>query len=109
MRLSATKLFFIAIVILSSLSGYSQKINHYQKNNLELIYFGNRYSYLMPHVVGTFDNAFDFHKAYWNYNTSTINVVLSDFSDIGYGGAITIPRNNLSIGIEPYSFAFGAH
>ncbi|HPS12401.1 MAG TPA: hypothetical protein PLB87_03935 [Prolixibacteraceae bacterium] len=106
MRLSVTKFILLTIIVLSSLSGYSQKINHYQKNNLELIYFGNRYSYLMPHVVGTYENAFNFHKKYWNYHTSTINVVLSDFSDIGYGGAIAIPRNNLSIGIEPYSFAF---
>ncbi|HQQ12313.1 MAG TPA: hypothetical protein PK855_04080, partial [Bacteroidales bacterium] len=40
---------------------FSQKINRFRTNEMELIYFGKRYSYLMPHVAGTFHNALDFH------------------------------------------------
>lgn len=73
---------------------------------MELIYFGNRYSYLMPHVAGTFHNALDFHRALWNYQHQKTYVLLTDFEDDGHGGAITTPFNMVILGISPFNFAF---
>lgn len=86
--------------------GFSQRVFHYKKDGLELTYFGNRYSYLIPYVVGSYDNAIDFHKTCWDYDPHKVDVQLNDFSDFGHGGAMVMPQNNVSLGIEPYSFAF---
>jgi len=58
---------------------FSQKINRFKTDEMELIYFGKRYSYLMPHVARTFHNALDFHKAHWNYPHKMTYVMLTDF------------------------------
>ncbi len=84
----------------------SQQIYHYQTNELELVYFGKRYSYLVPHVVATFQNAMRFHKSLWSYQNNGTHVMLTDFSDFGNGGATALPNNQLFIGIEPYGYAF---
>jgi len=84
----------------------AQQISHYEKDGIELIYFGKRYSYLIPHVVGTYENALEFHKTCWNYDHKKTQVILNDFSDFGHGGAMVMPTNHVSLGIEPYSFAF---
>lgn len=85
---------------------FSQKINRFRTNEMELIYFGKRYSYLMPHVAGTFHNALDFHKSHWSYNHQKTYVLLTDFEDDGHGGAVTMPVNTIILGISPFNFAF---
>ncbi|MBN1927227.1 MAG: hypothetical protein JW798_15445 [Prolixibacteraceae bacterium] len=94
------------IFLLFCLSGKTQEVYSYQQNDLELIYFSKRYSYLVPHAVGTFNNAIGLHKSYWDYDHPKTNVILNDFSDYGHGGAIVMPQNMVFLGIEPYSFAF---
>jgi len=83
-----------------------QNVYHYQTSNLELVYFGKRYSYMVPHVVGTYQNAMRFHESLWNYRNPGTHVLLNDFSDFGSGGATALPNNQVIIGIEPYSYAF---
>ncbi len=85
---------------------YGQRINRFSTNEMELIYFGNRYSYLMPHVAGTFHNALEFHKKHWDYAHNRTYVLLTDFEDNGHGGAIVMPENMVIIGISPFNYAF---
>lgn len=73
---------------------------------MELIYFGKRYSYIMPHVARTFHNAIGFHEKYWDYKHKTTYVMLTDFEDNGHGGAITMPFNWVVLGISPFDYAF---
>ncbi len=84
----------------------AQRINLYQSDDFDLIYFGKRYSFLVPHVAGTYRNAITFHNRLWNYQGGKTTIVLNDFSDFGHGGAIVMPLNQVFLGIEPYSFAF---
>lgn len=93
-------------VILSSFVVPAQQISHLKTGNLDLIYFGKRYSYLLPHVSQTYRNAMNFHSKFWNYRDTTTYVILSDFQDMGHGGAIAMPFSQVQLGIEPYSFAF---
>ncbi|HPR33722.1 MAG TPA: hypothetical protein PLK12_16595, partial [Prolixibacteraceae bacterium] len=86
--------------------GVTQDLFHYRQKNLELIYFGKRYSYMMPHAVATYDNALSFHTSFWDYQPDNNIVILNDFSDVGHGGATVTPQNQIFIGIEPYSLAF---
>lgn len=85
---------------------HAQLINSVTKDNLHLVYFGNRYSYIVPHVRQTYLNAMDFHKRFWPYRDTTTYVFLTDFEDSGHGGAIAMPYNQVILGIGPYSFAF---
>jgi hypothetical protein len=97
-----------SLILLTGLTGTvsGQKINRFTTSEMELIYFGNRYSYLMPHVARTFHNALDFHKALWDYQHDKTYVLLTDFEDDGHGGAITNPFNMIILGISPFNFAF---
>lgn len=99
--------FFCACLFLAN-SGEisSQLINKTTAGNLELIYFGKRYSYLLPHVLKTHENAMSFHRKFWSYNDTTSSVVLNDFEDSGHAGALVMPFSQVQIGIEPYGFAF---
>lgn len=101
---------FIFIVILLFVVGSKelngQQINHFKTDKLDLIYFGERYSYLLPHVVGTYENAMAFHAMFWSYKNFTANVLLNDFEDFGHASALVMPFSQVQMGIEPYSFAF---
>ena len=95
-------------VIIPGLPGilHAQLINSVKKDDLHLVYFGNRYAYLVPHVYQTYLNAMNFHSKFWPYRDTTTYVFLTDFEDSGHGGAIAMPYNQVILGIEPYSFAF---
>jgi len=86
-------LIIIGLQLLIAYPCFSQRVFKYEKNDVELIYFGKRYSYMMPHVIGTFDHAIGFHKNLWEYNHKRTNVLLTDFSDFGHGGARVVPVN----------------
>ena len=83
-----------------------QRISRFTTDEMELIYFGKRYSYLMPHVASTFHNAMNFHKLLWNYDHDMTYVLLTDFEDDGHGGAMVMPVNLVILGISPFNHAF---
>ena len=103
------KLYLITLLLIGTCWGQtasSQNINRLKEGNLDLIYFGKRYSYLLPHVSQTYQNAMGFHSRFWDYRDTTTYVVLNDFEDMGHGGAIAMPFSQVQLGISPYSFAF---
>ncbi len=102
------KYLFLCVLFLAGFlpRGNAQNINLYQADDFDLVYFGKRYSFLVPHVAGTYRNAMNFHRTLWDYPPSKTNIILNDFSDFGHGGAIVMPINQVFLGIEPYSFAF---
>jgi hypothetical protein len=105
------QIFIRGILLLFLVSGtatmlFGQKINRFKTDEMELIYFGKRYSYLMPHVARTYHNALDFHKKHWDYDHKMTYVMLTDFEDDGHGGAIVMPYNMVILGISPFNFAF---
>jgi hypothetical protein len=103
-RRGFTLLMLLLAGYLQPLSG--QRIHRFGTSEMELIYFGKRYSYLMPHVARTFHNALDFHKVHWDYPHRATYVMLSDFEDDGHGGAIVMPVNMVVLGISPFNYAF---
>lgn len=96
----------VLVCLLPSIAIYAQRINRFSTNEMELIYFGIRYAYLMPHVAGTFHNALAFHKKHWEYAHKRTYVLLTDFEDNGHGGAIVMPENMVILGISPFNYAF---
>jgi len=101
------RLILLSIFLLAGTQNVSaQQINHLKVDNLDLNYFGNRYSYLLPHVSKTYENAMSFHRNFWDYSDTTTYVILNDFEDAGHAGAIAMPFSQVQMGIEPYGFAF---
>ncbi|MFH0762184.1 MAG: hypothetical protein V2A67_11840 [Bacteroidota bacterium] len=97
----------LSVFLWSGTTGlFAQRINHVKVDNLDLIFFGKRYDYLLPHVSQTYANAMAFHHNLWNYEDTTLYVVLNDFEDHGHAGALVMPFSQVQIGIEPYGFAF---
>lgn len=94
------------LLLLLSSAVSAQDIHRFRTNQLELLYFGKRYSFLMPQVVSTYTNAQNFHRTYWDLDTTTNYVVLTDFEDDGHGGAMVMPHNQVILGIAPFNYAF---
>ncbi len=101
--------FLIVLVLLSLLFVpvvYSQ-FSVLQTPNLRLIYFGDHVSYIIPHMGRCFENSLEFHRKLFDYTPSEeVTVYLHDVNDYGTGGTRSIPWNYLSIGIEPYDYAY---
>ena len=95
----------ISLLLLPAVSP-GQTITQKDTERVQLVYFGERYTYMTPHVLRTFFNAMDFHEELWDYDPDKIYVMLNDFQDYGTGGAITMPLNQVFIGIGPYNFAY---
>jgi hypothetical protein len=99
------------VLIIQIIAGYSfllpaQKINVFRTSELELVYFGKRYSYITPHVARTFHNALNLQTKRWDYNHDKTFMFLTDFEDDGHGGAIVMPNNLIIAGIAPFNFSF---
>ena len=84
----------------------AQDISRQRSGNMELIWFGSRFNYLLPHVSYSYHNAMAFHRQFWGYTDTTTYVLINDFEDMGHGGAIAMPFSQVILGIEPYGFAF---
>ena len=93
--------FILALPFISA-----QRISQYATEEMRLLYFGKRYSYLMPHAARTFHNALQFHTSHWNYPHPGTSILLNDFDDDGHGGAIVMPENMIVLGIAPFNYAF---
>ena len=100
------KIIFTVIFIITTIQLHSQ-VMEYSYEDLDLFYFDPRHSYLIPHAAGTFVNAMEFHKKFWDYTPSEdVQILLNDFSDDGNGGTIVIPWNFISLGIAPFEYTF---
>ncbi|MCK4699483.1 MAG: hypothetical protein KAT38_04100, partial [Bacteroidales bacterium] len=97
-------IFFLAF--LSAKSVYTQ-IYQYNTPDLRLIYLTKGYSYMIPHMARSYENAMQFHKIFWDYEPSEeVTIILNDFTDVGNGGTLVIPWNMLSIGIAPFNYSY---
>ncbi len=106
MQTSRLILQFIISVLFLYIPATAQNIHQLDSDRVQLVYLGKRYTYLTPHVLRTYDNAMQFHQELWDYDPGKVYVLLNDFQDYGNGGAITMPLNQVFIGIGAYSFAF---
>ncbi len=100
------KSFIITLIFIGSSTLTAQQISLLKVKNMNMVYLGKRYSYLLPHVSKSYENAMAFNRKLWNYKDSTVNIFLNDFQDMGHGGASAMPFNTVELGVEPYSFAF---
>ena len=75
--------------------------------DLNLLYYDEQQSYVVPHLTRCFENSLRFHRRLFGYTPSgRVTVHLQDFDDYGYAGTSTIPYNYITLGIEPFEYVF---
>ena len=78
-----------------------------ETDDLRLIYFDPAQTYLVPHVVRSFENSLDFQRRVFGwvpYEKTT--VLLKDFTDSGNAAARSAPNNAITVDIAPLSRTF---
>ncbi len=96
------RLFFLLICI----NGFSQ-LDLIETDDMKLVTYDFGHKYILPHATRCFHVSLDFHKKLFDYQPSEkITVLIQDFGDYGNAGATAVPRNAISMGLSPFSYAF---
>jgi len=78
-----------------------------ETEDVQIIYTSPLHKYLIPQLVSTFTNSYNFHRNMFDYTpTENITILMQDFGDFGHGGADALPTNNVNIGIGPFNYRF---
>ena len=78
-----------------------------ETEQMSLVTYDFGHKYILPHAGRCFHNALDFHSKLFDYTPSEkITVLIQDFGDYGNGGATAVPKNAISMGLAPFSYAF---
>jgi hypothetical protein len=82
-------------------------ISFVDTDELHLLYADPALSYLVPHTVRTFSNAFDWQRRIFGWEPSQKTTIwLRDFADYGNAGVSPTPNTLLRIDVAPASNAF---
>jgi hypothetical protein len=104
-RHSQALILFAAIT--ASTNGLQAQLFERETNHLRLIYYSKAHEYLVPHIIGCFENAFDFESRLFDYRPpEKVNVLLQDFGDYASGAANTVPFDFMSIGLAPFAYVY---
>ena len=83
--------FMLTLFIYYNSKAQDYNVYKYSVGDFEFIYYGQGYSYLMPHTARSFINAFNSHKKIFNYKPNEkISVFIHDFNDNGSGGCFSL-------------------
>ncbi|MCK4537368.1 MAG: hypothetical protein KAV42_01085 [Candidatus Krumholzibacteria bacterium] len=75
--------------------------------DLNLFYFFKDQEYILDHLSRCFENAFQYHQKFFDYEPSgPVTVFFNDSDDYGYAGTTTIPNNWITLGIEPFEYVY---
>jgi hypothetical protein len=97
----------LAVASILFCSSGSAQIFIRETTDLRLVYLDPANAYLIPHTAASFENSLAFYRRTLNFIPSEkVTILLHDFHDYGTGGTNTIPWDFLSIGIEPYDYAY---
>lgn len=92
------------LVLSTSLNGQLDMI---ETKEMKLVTYDYGHKYILPHAGRCFHNALQFHKDLFDYKPSEkINLLVQDFGDYGNAGATAVPKNSISMGLSPFSYAF---
>lgn len=105
-KLNLMKLKLTLLLISICNLGYAQ-LNLIETSDFRLVTYDFGHTYVLPHAGRCFHNALEFHKKLFDYEPSEkISILIQDFGDYGNGGATAVPKNAVSIGLAPFSYAF---
>jgi len=94
-------------ILLCFVPGLYAQFRMFETPNLRLIYYSQTHEFLVPHIARCFENSLKFHRQLFDYTpTERVTIFLQDLRDYGYGGAETVPKNVLVIGMAPFSYDY---
>lgn len=103
-RLLAAGLFLFGA---ASLLARGPKLYVQETEFAKIFYYDPSHEYLVQHLIRCFQTAFEADQKRFGYHpTEKIAILLEDFGDFGHGGAGTVPKNFVSIGLAPLSYTF---
>ncbi len=95
-----------AFLILTSFDTRAQ-LSMISTNEMHLVSYDYGHHYILPHATRCFHRALAFHEHLFDYTpTEKVWVLIQDFGDYGNAGATAVPRNAISMGLSPFSYAF---
>jgi len=103
--LKAVIFFFLFLNLISP--AHSQQFKQLKTEDLNLIYYSNAHSYIVPHLARSFLNTYNYYKDFWDYKSQEpVTFFLEDFSDWSNGGATAAPVNFVFVNIAPSMYVF---
>ncbi len=100
-------LLFSVIFYIGFSALYAQKLKVLKTDNLNLVYYHNAHTYVVPHLARCFENSLGFYKNLFDYTpTEKVTIFLKDFSDYGNGGATALPVNLVLVSISPFLYTY---
>jgi hypothetical protein len=91
----------------AALEASSPRLYVQETANVKVVYYDPAHEYIVQHLIRCLENALRFDREKFHYRPSEkVAVLLEDFGDFGHGGAGTVPRNFISVGLEPLSYTF---
>ena len=83
------------------------QLNMIKTEEMSLVTYDYGHRYILPHATRCFHRSLQFHKKLFDYEPSEpISLLIQDFGDYGNAGATAVPRNAISMGLSPFSYAF---
>src|SRR2546422_3122165 len=94
LRGTASRFFLLIGISLLARSETHAQFYSLESQNLRLLYYDAKHTYVIPHLRRCFENSFGFHRRTFDYNPSQkVTILLQDFDDYGYAGASALPFN----------------
>jgi len=107
MQRSRIALTVTALLLTSPVTAQELEFRLFETDEMLVVYLDEENSYILPHLARCFANSFEFHKELFDYAPDEkVTVLLQDFDDYGYAGATPMPKNYLTIGIEPFEYVY---
>jgi hypothetical protein len=103
-RLAVAGLF---LFFAASLPAAGPKLYVQETEFAKVFYYDPNHEYLVQHLIRCFQTAFESDRTLFGYRPQEkVAILLEDFGDFGHGGAGTVPKNFVSVGLEPLSYTF---
>ena len=97
--------FVLAVLLCAGLCAPRQLVAQFQTlqtRDMRLVWTSPLQSYLVPQVVGAFENSLEFHSRLWDWTPrGKIDVLMHDLWQYGNAGASPLPENHITLGIAP--------
>ncbi len=78
------------------------KLYFQETDHVKVVYYNPAHEYLVKHLIRCFEIAYNADVLRFHYQPAAkITVLLDDFQDFAHGGATSVPRNLIGLGIEP--------
>src|SRR4051794_9302328 len=107
----APRVFLPALLFAAFFSGEalarSPKLYFQETQHVKVLFYDPAHEYLVQHLIRCFEAAFEGEQALFHYeHWQKVTVLLEDFSDFGHGSAGSVPKNVITMSLEPVNYTF---